>query len=73
MKKRLLALLLAGAMTLSLAACGQKEAPAASAPAASSATMFAEQYDCDARYVSRVVAISTIISIITMPLMIMLV
>ena len=45
----------------------------ASAPAASSATMFAEQYDCDARYVSRVVAISTIISIITMPLMIMLV
>ena len=36
MKKRLLALLLASAMTLSLAACGQKEAPAASAPAASS-------------------------------------
>ena len=35
MKKRLLALLLASAMTLSLAACGQKEEPAASAPAAS--------------------------------------
>ena len=36
MKKRILALLLASAMTLSLAACGQKEEPAASAPAASS-------------------------------------
>ncbi len=36
MKRRLLALLLASAMTLSLAACGQKEEPAASAPAASS-------------------------------------
>ena len=31
--KKLCALLLAGAMTLSLAACGQKEAPAASTPA----------------------------------------
>ena len=45
----------------------------ASAPAASSATMFAEQFDCDAQYVSRVVAISTILSIITMPLMLMLI
>ena len=45
----------------------------AAAPAASSATMFAEQFDCDAAYVSRLVAISTILSIITMPLVIMLV
>ncbi len=45
----------------------------ASAPAASSATMFAEQYDCDARYVSSAVALSTILSIVTMPLMITLV
>ena len=40
----------------------------ASAPAATSATMFAEKYDCDAAYVSKVVAISTILSIATMPL-----
>lgn len=45
----------------------------AAAPAASSATMFAEQYDCDAQYVSRVVAISTILSIVTMPLILALV
>lgn len=45
----------------------------AAAPAASSATMFAEQFDCDAVYVSRIVAISTILSIVTMPLIIMLV
>ena len=44
-----------------------------STPAASSATMFAEKYDCDAAYVSRLVAISTILSIATMPLMILLV
>ncbi len=36
MKKRIFAALLAGAMTFSLAACGQSDAPAASAPAASS-------------------------------------
>ncbi len=40
----------------------------ASAPVATSATMFAEKYDCDAAYVSKVVAISTILSIVTMPL-----
>jgi len=41
----------------------------AAAPAASSATMFAEKYDCDAAYVSKVVALSTILSILTMPLL----
>lgn len=40
----------------------------AAAPAATSATMFAEMYDCDAKYVSKVVAVSTIISLATMPL-----
>ena len=45
----------------------------ASAPAASSATMFAEKYSCDAIYVSRAVTFSTLLSVITMPLMIMLV
>ncbi len=45
----------------------------ASTPAASSATMFAEKFDCDAAYVSRLVAISTILSIVTMPIIIMLV
>ncbi len=40
----------------------------ASAPAASSSTMFAERYDCDATYASRLVTISTILSIFTMPL-----
>ena len=40
----------------------------ASAPVATSATMFAEKYDCDAAYVSKVVAVSTILSIATMPL-----
>ena len=49
-------------VTLILAAC----------PAASSATMFAEKYDCDAAYVSKLVAFSTILSIATMPLMVML-
>ncbi len=45
----------------------------ASTPAASSATMFAEKFDCDASYVSRLVTISTILSIATMPCLIMLV
>ena len=45
----------------------------AAAPAASSATMFAEQCDCDAIYTSRLVTVSTLLSIITMPLIIMLV
>ncbi len=43
----------------------------AAAPAASSATMFAEKYDCDATYVSRLVTISTLLSIVTMPLMLL--
>lgn len=42
------------------------------APAASSATMFAEKFNCDAMYVSRLVTISTLLSILTMPLVIML-
>ena len=40
----------------------------AAAPAATSATMFAEMYDCDAKYVSKIVAVSTILSLATMPL-----
>ena len=44
----------------------------ASAPAASSATMFAERYDCDAPYVSKLVTVSTLLSIATMPLITML-
>lgn len=45
----------------------------AAAPAATSATMFAEKYDCDSAYVSRLVTISTIISIITIPIILLLV
>jgi predicted permease len=45
----------------------------ASAPAATSATMFAEKYDCDAVYVSKLVTVSTLISIVTMPLVLLLV
>ena len=45
----------------------------ASAPAATSATMFAEKYDCDADYVSRLVTVSTLLSIVTMPLVLLLV
>jgi predicted permease len=44
----------------------------ASAPAATSATMFAEKYDCDADYVSKLVAVSTILSLATMPIVILL-
>lgn len=44
----------------------------ASAPAASSATMFAEKYDCDAAYVSKLVSLSTILSIATMPLVLLI-
>ena len=44
----------------------------ASAPAATSATMFAEKYDCDSAYVSGLVAVSTLMSILTMPLVMML-
>ena len=43
----------------------------AATPAASSATMFAEKYDCDAAYVSKFVAFSTVISILTMPLVLL--
>ena len=45
----------------------------ASAPAATSATMFAEKYDCDAPYVSRLVTVSTVLCIATMPLIVLLV
>lgn len=45
----------------------------ASAPAATSATMFAEMYDCDAAYVSKLVAVSTLLSMITMPLVSLLI
>jgi predicted permease len=45
----------------------------ASAPVATSATMFAEKYDCDSAYVSGLVAVSTLVSILTMPLVMMLV
>ena len=45
----------------------------AAAPAATSATMFAEMYSCDATYVSRAVTISTLLCILTMPLMTMLI
>lgn len=44
----------------------------ASAPAASSATMFAEKYDCDADYASKLVTVSTILSLATMPVVILL-
>ena len=43
----------------------------AATPAATSATMFAEKFDCDAAYVSKLVAFSTILSIATMPLMVL--
>lgn len=45
----------------------------AAAPSASSSVMFAEMYDCDAVYVTELVAFSTLLSIATMPLMILLV
>ncbi|MBO7196543.1 MAG: AEC family transporter [Clostridia bacterium] len=45
----------------------------AAAPAATSATMFAEKYDCDSMYVSRLVTVSTILSIVTIPLILLLV
>lgn len=44
----------------------------AAAPAATSATMFAEMYSCDSVYVSRAVTISTLLSVITMPLITLL-
>lgn len=45
----------------------------AATPAAASATMFAEKFGCDSMYVSKLVAISTIISIATMPLILLFV
>ena len=44
----------------------------ASAPAASSATMFAERYECDAAYSGKLVTVSTALSILTMPLLLIL-
>lgn len=44
----------------------------ASAPAASSATMFAERYECDAAYAGKLVTVSTALSIFTMPLLLLL-
>ena len=44
----------------------------AATPAATSATMFAEKFDCDAAYVSKLVAFSTILSIASMPLVVMI-
>ena len=41
----------------------------AAAPAASSSCMFAERYDGDAPYVSRLVTVSTLLSIFTMPVL----
>ena len=43
----------------------------ACAPAATSATMFAEKYDCDAIDTSRMVAVSTLLCIATMPLILL--
>ena len=44
----------------------------AAAPAASSSTMFAERYDCDAAYAGKLVTVSTALSILTMPLLLIL-
>lgn len=44
----------------------------AAAPAASSATMFAERYNCDAAYAGKLVTVSTALSILTMPVLLLL-
>ena len=44
----------------------------AAAPAASSSTMFAERYECDAEYAGKLVTVSTALSILTMPLLLLL-
>ncbi len=44
----------------------------ASTPAATSATMFAVKYDCDAEYVSKIVATSTVLSVLSMPLVMLI-
>lgn len=43
-----------------------------STPSATATTMFAEKYDCDAGYASRLVTISTLLSIVSMPIMLLL-
>ena len=43
----------------------------AATPSATSATMFAEKYNCDAPYTSRLVIVSTLLSILTMPLIVL--
>ncbi len=45
----------------------------ASTPAAASTTMLAEKYDCDAVYVSKLVTVSTVLSLLTMPLLSLLI
>lgn len=44
----------------------------AATPAATSATMFAERYGCDPVYISRTVMISTLLSVVSMPLLVLL-
>lgn len=45
----------------------------AATPIATSASMFAERYDCDACYAGKLVTISTVLSIVTMPLLMFLI
>ena len=45
----------------------------AATPAATSAAMFAVKYDCDVEYTTRLVTISTLLSIATIPLMVWLI
>ena len=44
----------------------------AATPVATSASMFAERYDCDACYAGKIVTVSTVLSIVTMPLLLLL-
>lgn len=45
----------------------------ASAPAATATTMFAERYDADAAYASKIVTVSTLLSLVTMPIVSLLI
>ncbi len=45
----------------------------ASTPAATATSMFAEKFDCDATYAGKLVASSTVLSILTMPLLSLLI
>jgi predicted permease len=45
----------------------------AATPIAISASMFAERYDCDACYAGKLVTVSTLLSIVTMPLLLLLI